>query len=299
LKNLVFTSIGEREFRDKDNNPVEGNVIESWNDGDREFDIVAYGYDESMTGMGDCDVWIQREGTKYQNFYHYATNYAEELEQYDYVWVADDDMFMSAKDINRMFEMMVEYKIDLGQPSMDINGMHYVHILVNDPEYILRYTNYVECSAPIFTKKSLKKIVHTFADTLTGHSWDNIISHMIYKKGENNVAVFDEIKAHHGISLSRINYVSARSNHRIEGQRILKKYNYSPELALSQRDVVGALLPNGEWIPFSHMGGPNYLSLAKWRIVINIIATDVESDPPVVTWRPKIKHYPEYQWREK
>ena len=289
MKNLIFTSAGQREFRDKNNNPIEGTAIESWNDGDREFDIVVYCYDESLTGMGDCDVWVQRKGTKYQNFYHYAINNSKELEQYDYVWVVDDDMFMSTDDINKMFMMMEDYNIDLGQPSMDNEGMHYIHFLINDPDYTLRYTNYIECSAPIFSKPALQKILPTFNETITGFGWDALISDMILE--EDNVAVFDNIKAYHAPSMSTINKVLHRAEHSVEGNKLLKKYN--KEDILQKRDVLSGILLDGKKKVFvnGNRGSFTYRPFAKWRIRIKIMLGDV------VTWEPEIMHYPKYQWR--
>jgi hypothetical protein len=50
VKNLVFTSAGYREYRDKNNNPIEGNSIDRWTEGLKDFDLVTYCYDDSEIG---------------------------------------------------------------------------------------------------------------------------------------------------------------------------------------------------------------------------------------------------------
>tara|TARA_Y100000592_G_scaffold88298_1_gene143923 strand:+ start:362 stop:1228 length:867 start_codon:yes stop_codon:yes gene_type:complete len=287
VKQLVFTSAGHREFRDKDNNPLKNNnPIKEWTKGLKDFDVVTYCYDDSGIGKEYSDLWIHRPGfTKYQNFWHYASFYPQHLKQYDYIWVVDDDMFMSTEDINRMFEMMDSYSIDLGQPSMSLDGMHYVHILVNDPDYSLRYTNFVECSAPIFSRYAMEKVVRTFSETLTGWGWDSLISDMILE--HENVAVFDNVKAYHAPSMSSINKVSARMNHKQEGTKLLEKYG--KEGLLGRREVLSGYHVDGRYE--EELKG-HYLPTAKTRIVIDVELGDT------VTWKPSIKEYPSYQWRE-
>ena len=286
MKQLVFTSAGHREFRDKDNKPLENtNPIKEWTKGLKDFDVVTYCYDDSGIGKEYSDLWIHRPGfTKYQNFWHYASFYPEHLRQYDYIWVVDDDMFMSTEDINRMFEMMDSYSIDLGQPSMSLDGMHYVHILVNDPDYSLRYTNFVECSAPIFSRYAMEKVVRTFNETLTGWGWDSLISDMILE--HENVAVFDNVEAYHAPSISSINKVSARMNHKREGRKLLEKYDKLD--LLGRREVLSGYHVDGR---YEEGLKSSYLPTAKTRIVIDVTLGDT------VTWKPKIKKYPRYEWR--
>ena len=286
MKNLVFTSAGYREYRDKNNNPIEGNSIDRWTEGLKDFDLVTYCYDDSEIGKDKSNLWLNRpKFTKYQNFWHYASFYPEHLRQYDYIWVTDDDMFMSTEDINTMFGMMEEYDIDLGQPSFDLNGVHYIHNLVNDPDYILRYTDYIETSALLFHKDALKKIIRTFSETITGWGWDALISAMILEDG-GRLAVFDKVKAYHAPSLSTLNKVLFRHGHSIEGTKLLEKYDRL-DLRRKHPVIKRGIDLTGKEVPIR-----KYKSVAKERVVIHPILGET------VTWEPKIKPYPSYQWRQ-
>ncbi len=276
MKNLVFTSAGQRKFRDKNNRPINGSPFDTWTKDLKDFDLVTYCYDDSNIGKDKSNLWVQRKGTKFQNFSHYASFYPKHLEQYDYVWIVDDDMFMFTEDINEMFRMMEDYDIDLGTPSFDEEGMHYVDILVNDPNYILRYSNYVECSAHIFSREALKKVKHTFSDTITGNCWDNYISNMIHKN--NNLAVFDSIKAYHGLSMSTINKVSARVNHPSEGKSFLEKYNAN-NINLG-RNITGGIKKDGTEVKLN-----KYVPSVESRIYIKVNLGNT------VTWEPSVKKY--------
>ena len=278
MKNLVFTSAGKREFRDKDNKPLlNNNPIDEWTKGLKDFDLVTYCYDDSEIGKNKSNLWVYKPGfTKYQNFWHYATLYPEHLEQYDYVWVVDDDMFMSTEDINKMFQMMEDYNLDLAQPSISVDGMNYIRIFQHHSKYILRYTDYIECCAMLLSKRGLDKVKSTFSETITGWGWDALVSDMIFEEGQNNVAILDAVQAYHGMSMSSINRVMTRELHRVEGTNLLKKYN-KEKLILGNHKVLGGIQLNGNPLDIV-----SYKPEAKSQYFVKVNLGDV------VTWEPKL-----------
>lgn len=275
MKNLVFTSAGQREFRDKDNKPlVNNNPINEWTKGLKDFDLVTYCYDDSDIGKDKSNLWIRRPGfTKYQNFNHYASFYPKHLEQYDYVWVVDDDMFMSTDDINKMFQMMEDYNLDLAQPSISLDGMNYVQMFAHDSRYTLRYTNYVECCAMLLSKRGLEKVKRTFSETVTGWGWDALVSDMILEK--ENVAVLDSVQAYHGMSMSSINKVLPRELHRVEGKKLLEKYNKLN--VLERREVLSGIELNGK-----HLDITFYKPEAETQYIVKVNLGDK------ITWKPAL-----------
>ncbi len=275
MKNLVFTSAGQREFRDKDNKPlVNNNPINEWTKGLKDFDLVTYCYDDSDIGKDKSNLWIRRPGfTKYQNFNHYASFYPKHLEQYDYVWVVDDDMFMSTDDINKMFQMMEDYNLDLAQPSISLDGMNYVQIFAHDSRYTLRYTNYVECCAMLLSKRGLEKVKRTFSETVTGWGWDALVSDMILEK--ENVAVLDSVQAYHGMSMSSINKVLPRELHRVEGKNLLEKYDKLN--VLERREVLSGIELNGK-----HLDITFYKPEAETQYIVKVKLGDK------ITWKPTL-----------
>ena len=51
------------------------------------------------------------------NFSHFIKN--NDLSGYDAIFVVDDDIIMNSKDINKMFNTFMKYKLKLAQPSFD------------------------------------------------------------------------------------------------------------------------------------------------------------------------------------
>lgn len=280
MKNLVFTYAGQREFRDKDNKPlVNNNPINEWTKGLKDFDLVTYCYDDSDIGKDKSNLWIRRPGfTKYQNFWHYASFYPKHLEQYDYVWVVDDDIFMSTDDINKMFQMMEDYNLDLAQPSISLDGMNYIRMFLHDSRYILRYSTYIECCAMLFSKKGLDKVKRTFSETVTGWGWDALVSDMIFEEGQDNVAILDSVQAYHGMSMSSLNKVLSREQHRVEGTALLKKYN--KEKILNTNKVISGIKTNHQR---KHM--TFYKPEARYQGMIKVVFGDT------ITWHPRTFHF--------
>ena len=182
-------------------------------------------------------------------------------------------MFMSTDDINKMFQMMEDYNLDLAQPSISLDGMNYVHMFSHDSQYILRYTNYVECCAMLLSKRGLDKVKRTFSETVTGWGWDALVSDMILEK--ENVAVLDSVQAYHGMSMSSINKVLPRELHRVEGKQLLKKYDKLE--VLERREVLSGIDLNGK-----HLDITFYTPEAKTQYMVKVHLGDT------ITWEPAL-----------
>ena len=182
-------------------------------------------------------------------------------------------MFMSTDDINKMFQMMEDYNLDLAQPSISLDGMNYVHMFSHDSQYILRYTNYVECCAMLLSKRGLDKVKRTFSETVTGWGWDALVSDMILEK--KNVAVLDSVQAYHGMSMSSINKVLPRERHRVEGKQLLKKYDKLK--VLERREVLSGIDLDGK-----HLDITFYTPEAKTQYTVKVHLGDK------ITWEPAL-----------
>jgi len=76
----------------------------------------------------------------------------ELIDQYDYIWLPDDDVLIYPDQINKLFNVADYYKLYLCQPFMVGVVSHSITKHVDN--YILRYTNFVEVLAPLFNKQT-------------------------------------------------------------------------------------------------------------------------------------------------
>lgn len=143
-KNLVIGCVGPTSLH------------KHWLDGDRDFDVFLVYYGDG----GDCykhdsDYYARVKGTKF--------NIVGSLDiplGYEYIFIPDDDLFMSSQDINRLFEYAKNYDLWICQPSLI--GYYSVPHNLHRPDYVLRYTDYVEIIAPCFSSLSFSLCKNTF-----------------------------------------------------------------------------------------------------------------------------------------
>lgn len=210
-KYLLFSSIDS-----------DRSAYSTWlEDKDRNFDVVLYVYKGELTDSR-IDNHEKKEGFKYQNFYEFSktTNIAH----YNAIWIVDDDIVMSTKDINKMFDVFEKNDLLLGQPSYDPKSSSGWDISMLDDNYYLRFTNFIENGVAIFSRSALKICLPSMKDIKSGWGAD-FIWPTILDFPEERIAVIDEVQCYHPESESSLNEKIPRFIHRIEGESTMEKYN--------------------------------------------------------------------------
>lgn len=173
-KNLVIGCVGPTSLH------------KSWIDGDRDFDLflVYYG-DGSDAYKYDADYYYRTKGTKFN-----IVSKLDVPEGYDYIFIPDDDLYIKAEDINRLFSYAKQYDLEICQPSL--TGYYSVPINLHNPGYILRYTNYVEIICPCFSSGAFKKCRHLFDYNKSCWGieklWDKELGHP-----KDKIAIVDDV----------------------------------------------------------------------------------------------------------
>jgi len=159
---------------------------------------------------------------KFENFYHFLKH--NNISQYKAVWVVDDDIILDTASINRMFELFSKYKLHLAQPSFRKGGKTPWSITINNPDYILRYTNFIENNVAIFSTEIIPLFMNSFSEAGTGFGIDFIWPSLL-NFPEDKIAVIDDVCCHHPITdYSALDEVVPRPLHKIQGTELLIKY---------------------------------------------------------------------------
>lgn len=187
-KNLVFTSAGDNTKFDK-----------LWCQEGRNYDIwvVYYGKNEEkyQKYSKKVDYIEKHKGSKFQNFYHiYNTKY-EELQQYERFFILDDDIIFETPDINKMFEISEKYNLDICGPTFKTNGSSKIshEITKQQPNNILRYTNFIEVNVPLFSRNALNKFMKYYDPILIGWGIDYLYIWALGKDRKRAYALVDSI----------------------------------------------------------------------------------------------------------
>ena len=196
--------------------------------------------------MFDADFLIKRKGLKLENFYHFLTH--NDLSKYDSIWVTDDDIIMDTKSINQMFYLFSKYKLWLAQPSFSEGSRISWDITLRNPDCILRFTNFVECGTPIFSREIFPQLKKTFKDARTGFGVD-LIWPTLLGSPKKKIAIIDAVTCLHPKNTpSSIDNAVPRQLHLIQGAELLNDYgmlstDYDP-LHCKTWDQLYDLLPH-------------------------------------------------------
>ncbi|MBK1869535.1 DUF707 domain-containing protein [Aestuariivirga sp. YIM B02566] len=113
------------------------------------------------------------------------------IDHYDWFWLPDDDLSVDLPTINRFFEIVAQYDLDLAQPALD-EGSYISHqITVRRPHMRLRYTSFVEVMAACFSRKALDLCAPYFGATASSWGQDLLFPKLLGYP-ERGIAVIDE-----------------------------------------------------------------------------------------------------------
>jgi Protein of unknown function (DUF707) len=79
----------------------------------------------------------------------------ERVATYDWVWLPDDDLKADLPTLNRFFDIVMEYDLDLAQPALGAGSYPSHEITLQRPHMKLRYTTFVDIMAACFSRRAL------------------------------------------------------------------------------------------------------------------------------------------------
>jgi FkbM family methyltransferase len=116
------------------------------------------------------------------------------LAQYDFIWVADDDLIVAPVDIGRLFEISSEYDFWISQPAFSSRGR------VSHPitgwggiDSSIRIVNFVEITCPLFRKDKLDEFLGVYDGELVGWGIDWWYCNHFEANRNRKLAVIDEV----------------------------------------------------------------------------------------------------------
>jgi len=185
-KNLVFTSAGDNT-----------NFHKIWLNHNRNYDVYCVYYGENMDNYNlysnNVDRIWKRKGSKFQNFHYIYTNYYDEIQNYERVFILDDDIVMSTADINNMFDYANTYDLWICQPSFSDDSKISYDITKNKEGNILHYTNFIEVNTPLFSKHILDKFMTHYDPILIGWGIDFLYMWSSGIEEKKRYAIIDKI----------------------------------------------------------------------------------------------------------
>lgn len=183
-RNLVISPIGD------------DSVHRSWlADRDaRTFDVflIYYGRQTDF-GRSEADHYLARQGFKWELLDHAGRQHRDILERYDRIWCPDCDIRADTATVNRLFALFDQYELALAQPAIAAGEVSY-EFLRRRPGVVLRYSPYVECMCPLFTRDAFYTVLPTFLESRSGWGVDWVWPRYF---GPRQMAVLDAVAVEH------------------------------------------------------------------------------------------------------
>ena len=181
IKNLVIGAVGDKSLH------------HHWLNGKRNYDLFLIYFGDGQGYEGEGEYYKRAKGYKFHLIQDVLAENPDLL-KYDYIWLPDDDIYATPKEINKLFRMMQEYDLYLAQPS--IVGWYGVDITLHQKGSVLRYTNWVEIMCPCFSGMALDICKSVFKENKTGWSietiWNVLLDHP-----RDKIAIIDDIIVAH------------------------------------------------------------------------------------------------------
>lgn len=179
---LVFTSAGEKAN------------LHFWLKGKKRFDLwICYYGDEENRYSDQCEYYIKRKGGKFPNLHYIYRHWSSILDEYEAILVMDDDIVIRATAISRLFEIRQQYDLWLLQAAFNPLGKISHAITQVTPSNLLRYTNFVEVTCPLFRKDKLDAFMKIYDPLLVGWGVDWWFLESLGEDLQGKVAIVDAI----------------------------------------------------------------------------------------------------------
>lgn len=134
------------------------------NDKLRNWDIaVSYFGDHPERYKDQYDYLHVFKGSKWQGLSDFVQTRSELIEQYDYIWFPDDDLFTTCEVINEFFDLCKLLNFSIAQPALTRYSHYSWGITLENPSTDFRLTDFVEIMAPCFKKETF----HLFKDSFS------------------------------------------------------------------------------------------------------------------------------------
>jgi len=153
-----------------------------------ENDVRAETYRELATS----GLFFRRKGSKLQNFHAFWEEYFADC-GYEYVYLMDDDIKLSSSEISELFRIHAEHHLDVSQPAFLPSGKISHKLTEWVPGNVLRWTNFIEITAMLFSHNALVRCMDVYDPRLVGYGIDYLFLWALDPERERAYAVIDAV----------------------------------------------------------------------------------------------------------
>lgn len=271
MANLVFTSAGDHH-----------NVAQ-WSGGERNFEICVcyYGQTEFRNPHPVEMVRNEFKGSKFQNLKALHESDRDYLNRFSSIFVVDDDIEITAAQIDELFVIREELDLDIVQPAQSGHGRVSYPSLMPFDGALGRLTNFCEVCVPLFRADLLVSFLDEYDGSLVGWGIDWWYSH---RARPDKIAVIDRVlcrnphESDKGLAIREIDRCQDPGSRRLNWERKRAELGLSPAQGYHENVVVtGELVDPANRVEAVTDGSrPRVSVIVEWE---NIVLADSQNVP--------------------
>ena len=135
----------------------------------------------------DADFYVEKKGFKWQLTAEVAEQYREAVSRYRYIWLPDEDVIMTLQGLREFRDIVGRYGLTVAQPAIKggsegreegttkplVQGADFSHRVTRwRPGVLLRYVNFVEVMAPMFSADAFMALLPYCKNSVYGWGLD-------------------------------------------------------------------------------------------------------------------------------
>ena len=136
--------------------------------------VIFYGDAAHYPPPGPCEFAVHiPKSTKFSAL-HAVLHEGSVLWEYQRIFLPDDDLMMSWRNITRMFALCAQHDLVLAQPALTGHSFVSHRVTRRQERFLLRFVRFVEGMAPVFTREALRIVTPTFTLSRSGWGLDHL-----------------------------------------------------------------------------------------------------------------------------
>jgi hypothetical protein len=178
--------------------------------GERNWDIVVNYYGNNpLSYREEGVIRIDSKGPKWPALHELIQANPQFISDYSSIWLPDDDLLTSKEEINGLFDIFESQRLQVAQPALTWDS-YFGHLTtLQNKNFKIRFTNYVEVMAPCFSALMLSKALPLFSSNLSGWGLDFVWTTLV-DRPETEIAIIDSITVRHTRPVGGPNYQMLR-----------------------------------------------------------------------------------------
>ena len=171
----------------------------------RKWDLLLDHYGSEPNFADPLVDYVRKGGiTKFPSIKALSEEWPGYLQSYEAIWFLDGDVQVDFESIDVLFDIFSAHGLWLAQPSLSAASFSNHEICRHWPSSFLRYVNFVEIMAPLFSRAGLLACLDGFDRSISGWGLD-FVWPMLIGEPQRRMAIIDAVQIEHTKEVDLIN----------------------------------------------------------------------------------------------